>query len=269
LSVLDAVLLSVLQGLTEFLPVSSSGHLVLAQQLLNLHHPQIMSFDVFVHFGTLASVVVVFWKDIIEILSSFIKAFQSLKTKEEHKKTEYFRLGIAILIGSVPAGVIGLAFYRQIEDVFTDPKFVAMNIVITGLILFLTRLARPVRGRKVGILSSIIIGLAQMVAILPGISRSGSTMSAALFLKISPVQAARFSFLLSVPVIAGAALLETYKLITYGTPFSLTQIIIGIVLSAVSGYAAIKLLLRIMEKGKFSWFSLYCLVIGIIGIFFM
>ena len=269
MSVLDAVLLAVLQGLTEFLPVSSSGHLVLAQQLLNLYNPQIVSFDIFVHFGTLISVVIVFWNDIIEILRSFIKALITFKAKEEHKKTEYFHLGIAIVIGSIPAGVIGLAFHRQIEEIFTDPKFVAMNIVITGLILFLTRLAKPVKGKKVGILSSIIIGFAQMVAILPGISRSGLTMSAALFLKISPVQAARFSFLLSIPVIAGATLLATYKLVTLGTTIGFLQIIIGIVMSAIAGYVGIKLLLRIMEKGKFSWFSLYCLVIGIFGIFFM
>jgi undecaprenyl-diphosphatase len=269
LSVLDAVLLAVLQGLTEFLPVSSSGHLVLAQQVLNLHNPQIVSFDVFVHFGTLISVVIVFWNDIIEILRSFIKALTTFKAKEEHKKTEYFHLGIAIVIGSIPAGIIGLAFHRQIEEIFTDPKFAAMNIVITGLILFLTRLAKPIKGKKVGILSSIIIGLAQMVAILPGISRSGLTMSAALFLKISPVQAARFSFLLSIPVIAGATLLETYKLIAHGTTIGFLPIVIGIAMSAIAGYVAIKLLLRIMEKGKFSWFSLYCLVIGIIGIFFM
>jgi undecaprenyl-diphosphatase len=269
LSVFDAVLLAVLQGLTEFLPVSSSGHLVLAQQLLNLHNPQIVSFDIFVHFGTLISVVIVFWNDIIEILRSFIKALKTYKAREEHKKTEYFYLGIAIIIGTIPAGVIGLAFHRQIEEIFTDPKFVAMNIVITGLILFLTRLAKPVKGKKVGILSSIIIGFAQMVAILPGISRSGLTMSAALFLKISPVQAARFSFLLSIPVIAGATLLETYKLIAQGTTIGFLQIIIGIAMSAIAGYVAIKLLLRIMEKGKFSWFSLYCLVIGIFGIFLM
>jgi undecaprenyl-diphosphatase len=267
--VLDAVILAVLQGLTEFLPVSSSGHLVLAQKLLNLHDPQVVLFDVFVHFGTLISVVIVFWNDIIEILRSFFKAIKKFQAKEEHKKTEYFHLGIAIIIGSIPAGVVGLAFNRQIEEIFTDPKFVAMNIVITGLFLFLTRLAKPVKGKKVGILSSILIGLAQTVAILPGISRSGLTMSTALFLKISPVQAARFSFLLSIPVIAGATLLETYKLAVYGTTIGSLQIVIGITLSAVAGYVAIKLLLHIMEKGKFSWFSLYCLVIGIIGIFFI
>jgi len=267
LSVIDAVILAVIQGMTEFLPVSSSGHLVLAQQLLNLHDPKIVLFDVFVHFGTLISLVIVFWNDIAEILRSFYKAVKTIRSKEKHEKTEYYRLGIAIIIGSIPAGLIGLAFHHKVEEIFTDPKFAAMNIVITGLVLFLTRLAKPVEGKKVGILASIFIGIAQMAAVMPGISRSGLTISAALFMRISPIQAARFSFLLSIPVILAATLLEGYKLVVYGTTIGYVQIIIGIVISAIAGYAAIKLLLRIMEKGKFSWFSLYCLIIGIIGIF--
>ena len=217
MSLFHAVLLAILQGFTEFLPVSSSGHLVLAQELLNLHESQMIIFDVFVHFGTLISVVFVFWKDILEILRSFVKAFGTLKLKEEYKKTEHFRLGVAIIIGSIPAGFVGLLYRHQIEAAFTDPKLVAMNLVITGLILFLTRLSKPVHGKKVGLVSAFIIGLAQAVAILPGISRSGSTMSTALYLKTSPVQAARFSFLLSVPVIAGASLLEGYRLLNMAT----------------------------------------------------
>jgi undecaprenyl-diphosphatase len=133
----------------------------------------------------------------------------------------------------------------------------------------LTRLARPVEGKKIGIVSSFIIGLAQMVAILPGISRSGSTMSTALYLRISPIQAARFSFLLSVPVIAGAALLEGYKLIKDGNTFGVMPLFVGTVVSAIAGYFAIKVLFKIMEKGKFSWFSFYCLILGILGILFI
>jgi len=269
LSILDAVLLAILQGITEFLPVSSSGHLVLAQQLLNLQDPQLLTFDVFVHFGTLISVVIVFWKDILEMMRSFFSAIAFFKFKEHYEDKEHFRLGIAILIGSIPAGVIGLTYRQQIEDAFTDTKLVAMNLVITGLILFLTRLARPIEGKKVGIISSIVIGFAQAIAILPGISRSGSTMSAALYLKISPLQAARFSFLLSVPVIAGAALLEIVALIKHGTNIGFLPILVGTFTAAIAGYAAIKLLLRIMEKGKFSWFSFYCLAIGILGIIFI
>jgi undecaprenyl-diphosphatase len=267
LSILDAIILAVIQGMTEFLPVSSSGHLVLAQQLLNLNGPQIVLFDVFVHFGTVISLVVIFRKDIVEILRSFLKAIMTFQSKEEHEKTEYFQLGIAIIVASIPAGLAGLIFNRQVEEIFTDPKFVAMNIVITGLVLFLTRIAKPIEGKKVSIPASFFIGLAQMAAILPGISRSGLTMSAALFMKVSPVQAARFSFLLSIPVILGATLLEAYKFIVLGTTIGIVPIIIGIIVSAVAGYAAIEMLLRIMEKGKFSWFSLYCLAAGIIGIF--
>ena len=269
LSVLQAVLLAILQGLTEFLPVSSSGHLVLAQELLNLHGPQMMIFDVFAHFGTLISVVFVFWTDVLKIVRSFIQAFTSMKLKEEYKKTEHFRLGVAIIIGSVPAGIIGLLYRHQIEEAFTDPKLVAMNLVITGLILFLTRLPKPVPGKKIGIVSAFFIGLAQAVAIFPGISRSGSTMSTALYLRISPIQAARFSFLLSVPVIAGAALLEGYKLIKDGNTFGVMPLFVGTVVSAIAGYFAIKVLFKIMEKGKFSWFSFYCLILGILGILFI
>ena len=269
MSLFHAVLLAILQGFTEFLPVSSSGHLVLAQDLLNLQAPQMIIFDVFVHFGTLISVVFVFWKDILEILRSFVTAFGTMKLKEEYKKTEYFRLGVTIIIGSIPAGFIGLLYRHQIEAAFTDPKLVAMNLVITGLILFLTRLSKPVKGKKVGLVSAFIIGLAQAVAILPGISRSGSTMSTALYLKTSPIQAARFSFLLSVPVIAGASLLEGYRLFKYGNTLGTMPLLVGVAVSAIAGYFAIKVLLKIMEKGKFSWFSFYCLTIGILGILFI
>jgi len=117
--------------------------------------------------------------------------------------------------------------------------------------------------------SAFIIGLAQAVAILPGISRSGSTMSTAMFFKIPPVRAARFSFLLSVPAIAGASLLEGYRIYKYGTAISTLPLLVGTIVSAITGYFAIKILLKIMEKGKFSWFSLYCLTIGILGILFI
>ena len=269
MSLLNAVLLAILQGFTEFLPVSSSGHLVLAQELLHLHGLQLIAFDVFVHFGTLISVVFVFWHDILEMMRSFIKAFASMKLKQEYENAEHFRLGVAIIIGSIPAGVIGILYRHQIEAAFTDPKLVAMNLVITGLILFLTRLTKPVEGKKVGLVSALIIGIAQAVAILPGISRSGSTMSTALYLKTSPAQAARFSFLLSVPVIAGASLLEGYKIFKHGNDLGIMPLLVGTVVSAIAGYFSIKVLLKIMEKGKFSWFSFYCLTIGILGILFI
>jgi undecaprenyl-diphosphatase len=269
LNVLDAVLLAILQGFTEFLPISSTGHLVLAQQLLSLHDPQIMTFDVFVHFGTLISVVVIFWRDYLYIIKACFRAWVTFEFKKEYISSEHFRLGIAIFFGSLPAGFVGILFHDQIEEAFTDPKLVAMNLVVTGLILFLTRLVKSKEGKKIGVASSFVIGCAQAIAILPGISRSGLTMSTALFLKAPPIQAARFSFLLSVPVIAGAALLEGLKLLKHGTTFEFMPLFVGTTVSAVTGYLAIKLLLRIMEKGKFSWFAFYCLIVGTLGIIFI
>ena len=266
MSIVDAIVIAVIQGITEFLPVSSSGHLVLTQHLLGLNQPNIMVFDVLVHFGTLLSLIIVLRKDIIAIMDSFFHALKSRKIKGTDK-AEYFHLGIAVIVGSIPAGVAGLIFHDRVVEIFTDPKFAAMNIVITGLILFLTRLAKQAEGKKVGIIHSVFIGLAQVAAIMPGISRSGITISSALFLKVSPIQAARFSFLLSIPVILGASLLETYNLIAYGISMGYIEIIIGVFVSAIAGYCGIKLLMRVLEKGKFSWFSLYCLVVGIIGIF--
>ena len=267
--ILDAVLLGILQGFTEFLPVSSSGHLVLGEQLLNLHGPQLIAFDVFAHFGTLISVVVVFWSDIVAVANSFFRAFTTFHVIEEYEQSAPFRLGVSLAVATIPAAVIGVMYRRQIEAAFSDPKMVSMNLVITGLILFLTRLARPKQGKQIGIASAVWIGIAQAFAILPGISRSGSTMSTAQYLKHAPVLGARFSFLLSIPAIAGATLLEGVSYFQSGAELGVAPMIVGAAVSAAAGYVAIKLLLRIVERGKFSWFSFYCLAAGLVGIIFI
>ena len=269
MTLLQATILGILQGFTEFLPVSSSGHLVLAQHLLHVGGTDDLTFDVYVHFGTLISVVAIFWSDILLMVKAFLKALASMKLKAEYDANEHVRLASAILVGSVPAGLIGILFHDAIKDAFTDPKLVAMNLVITGLILFLTRLARPDANKRIGVLTSLVIGIAQSIAILPGISRSGSTISTAMYLRISPVQAAKFSFLLSVPVIAGAALLETRNLIKSGAVIEVLPLIVGTIVAAITGYLSIKLLLAVVQRGKLSWFAIYCLIIGVLGIIFV
>jgi undecaprenyl-diphosphatase len=269
MSSLQAIILGLLQGLTEFLPVSSSGHLVLGQHLLHVQNPGIFSFDVYVHLGTLIAVCVILWKDVFEIIRAMWKGVVSLKFGGAYRSSEHVRLGVAILVGTIPAAFIGLMYQKQVEAAFTDPKLVAVNLVITGLLLFLTRLPRPVEGKKMGIFSALIIGIAQACAILPGISRSGSTMSTAIYLRFSPVLAARFSFLLSIPVIAGAVLLEVKDIVQQGTDVGYAPILLGTVAAAISGYFAIKWLLKVMERGKFSWFSFYCLALGVAGILFI
>lgn len=269
MSILEAAFLGLVQGLTEFLPVSSSGHLVLARQLLNVSNPEMLSFDVYVHFGTLVSVCIIFRQDISHIVSSFWNAARTQAWKAAYDRNEHFRLGAAIIVASIPAAIIGLMYHDQIAETFGDPKLVSVNLVITGLILFLTRFSMPVERRRIGLISGFIIGLAQSVAVLPGISRSGSTISTALFLRLPPSLAARFSFLLSVPVIAGAALIETRTMVRQGMEMGFLPFIVGMLAAALTGYFSIKLLLRIIERGRFSWFAFYCFLIGIAGIVFV
>ena len=270
MTIVQAVILGMVQGLTEFLPVSSSGHLVLVEHLLRVAPTGDITFEVFVHFGTLCSVVVVLWAEIVAMGKSFLKAFTTFHFVDQYRNSEYFRLGIFILLGSVPAAIIGIKFESDVAAAFTDPKLVAVMLIVTGLILFLTRLAKPSAGKGVGLGSSILIGIAQAFAIVPGISRSGSTISMGMYLRVAPVQAARFSFLLSVPVIAGATLLKTKELVEHGMSWHLmVPILTGTVVSFVCGYLAIKVLLRIVEQGKFSVFAFYCLFVGTIGILFL
>lgn len=271
LNVWEAVFLGMVQGLTEFLPVSSSGHLVLAEHLLNIHAPGDVTFEVFVHFGTLLSVVAVFWKDVRNIILSLIEGVTQRKViRKYYRENEPFRLAAGIAVGSIPAALIGLFYEEQITDAFGDPKLVSTMLIVTGLILFLTRVARPSRGRQIGMGTAFIIGCAQAFAIIPGISRSGSTISAALYLKVGPVHAAKFSFLLSLPVIFGATVLKTKHLFDAGEiAVGFLPLMAGTVVAFVSGYGAIKLLLRVVERGKFGWFALYCFVVGILGIMFI
>lgn len=271
MSIFDAILLGILQGLTEFLPVSSSGHLILVEELLHVSHDYDIAFEVFVHFGTLLSVVLMFWKEIKSIVFSFVGGIlKPSSIKHLFKNDDYFRLAVFIIIGCIPAGLVGVLFEHQIEFLFTDPKFVSVMLLITGLILFLTKFAKPKDDSKVGLLSTIIIGIAQAVAIIPGISRSGITISSALFSGVSRQNSAKFSFLLALPVIFGATILKTKEL--FGSPMNSTRLIplvVGTIVAAVFGYIAIRLVLSILQKRRFSWFAYYCFIVGILGILFI
>lgn len=271
MTVVQAIILGLLQGLTEFLPVSSSGHLVLAQELLNISHEGDISFEVFVHFGTLLSVIVALRKEVVAILSSFLMAFRYPKQIGLLYRTdEFFRLGVFILLGSVPAAVVGLRFEHQVEDLFNDPKLVSVMLLITGFILFLTRYANPKEEIKVDLGSSIVIGIVQTFAIIPGISRSGSTISAGLFSGVSRENSAKFSFLLALPVIFGATLLKTREmLLAPPAGDKVLTLFLGTLVAAISGYFAIIFLLNVLRKRRFSWFAYYCFLAGILGVLFV
>lgn len=271
MTTLQALILGLIQGVTEFLPISSSGHLVLAEQLLGVPPSNDVTFEVFVHFGTLLSVVVVFWHDIFAIVKSVHQgASKPLEVLTHYRNDPYFKISLLILLGSIPAAYIGIRYENQISTAFSDPKLVAVMLVLTGLVLFLTRLAPTTNGKELGVVTAFLVGCAQAMAIIPGISRSGSTISTAMFLRISPMEGARFSFLLSVPVIAGATLMKTKDLITLGSQSEgALPIVIGTVAAFAAGYVSIKVLLKIIQRGKFSLFSFYCLIVGTIGIIFL
>lgn len=269
MTLVQAIILGLIQGLTEFLPVSSSGHLVLAEAIMNIQK-QGITFEVFVHFGTLLAVVVAFWSDIVDM---FVAALRWIshpsQTKTLWKSDKGFRLLILLAIGTIPAGIIGVLFDKTIEGAFSDPVFVSFMLLVTGTILILSRFGRTRRNSPT-VLDSILIGTAQAFAIIPGISRSGSTISSAMLLGLEKNEAARFSFLLALPAILGAFILKLKDLLA-GPAIPHEEVLtlgVGTLVSFVSGYFAIILLLDIVKRGKFSWFALYCFIVAIFGIIY-
>lgn len=268
---LDAVLLGLVQGLTEFLPISSSGHLVLGEYLLGLPPSSDITFEVFVHFGTFLSVVVALWGDVKALGVALVKmAVPKHWSATVYREDFHVRLLALIALGTIPAAIVGLTLEEAVGEAFADPKLVAVMLVLTGLILFLTRFARPSGERQIGAPAALLIGLAQALAILPGISRSGSTISTGMYLGVSAMTAARFSFLLALPAIAGATLLQSVELFRQGVdPDTLVPILAGTLVAFGSGVLAIKVLLKIIGRGKFGLFAYYCLFIGTLGILFI
>ncbi|MEN8154061.1 MAG: undecaprenyl-diphosphate phosphatase [Acidobacteriota bacterium] len=249
--ILKILLLSFIQGISEFFPISSSGHLVIFQKILNFNSIPLI-YDIFFHIGTLLSVVIFFFSDIKELVTNFYKK-------------ENFNFIVLILIASIPTALIGLFFRKPLEGLFDKPGLVGYFLLLTALILILSKYFRV---KKMNIyLTALLIGTFQGIAIIPGISRSGFTISAGLILSMGFLFSFRFSFLLSIPAILGALLLEISKI-----PFETTQIfylLMGTVFSAVFGFAALVLLKKIILKDKFHYFAYYCIVAGIFALIFI
>ncbi len=253
MGILEAILLGVIQGLTEFLPISSSGHLVLAQRLLALE-PGDLSFEVAVHGGTLLAVVVYFWPRIRSIIRSVVGM-----AEDRAQRLNDLRLVIFIVVGMIPAVVIGLAFKGHVERLFAAPIAAAIALIVTGIWLLLMRLVRSSH-RELTKGRAFIIGLSQAAAIVPGISRSGATIATGSMLGIPATKAAEFSFLLSAPAIFGAILLTVPEAMTFGS-FGMMHII-GAVAAAIVGYISIRWVFAAIRHGNFVWFGVYCLVVG-------
>jgi undecaprenyl-diphosphatase len=270
----EAILLGIIQGLTEFLPVSSSGHLVLFQQLFGLNEAELF-FDVCVHLGTLLAVMVVFRQEITNIISALTRLF-SLKgsKKTVFQKIESdpdLKLALLIVIGSIPTAVMGFLFRGIADRLFASAFIAGLMLIVTGLLLWITRWAAP-RGEKPGEdrltpQNALIIGVVQGLAIVPGISRSGSTISIGLLLGIRREAAARYSFLLSIPAIIGAGLLSLKEGLSHTGP-SFRISLLGAVTAAIVGYGALKCLLHVVKKGRLHLFAPYCWLVGILAIVF-
>ncbi len=262
----QGAILGIIQGLTEFLPVSSSGHLVIFQHIFGLKQPELF-FDVSVHMGTLAAIMVLFWRDIQKII---IAVFRFLKKPSVGIENDPdLKFAFLIIVGSVPTAIIGLLFHEIKDKIFSSITLVGIMLLITGLILLATRWIKK-EGKGVASFSmtnAIIIGVVQGFAILPGISRSGSTISAALFLGIDRATAAKYSFLLSIPAIIGAELLSLRE-IAFDSILAFKTVFIGTAISFFVGYFALVLLMRIVNKGRLYIFAPYCFIIGIVTLFF-
>lgn len=265
MSLIKALVLGVLQGLSEFLPISSSGHLVIVEHLLSFTESG-LAFEVFVHFGSLLAVVWVFHKEILQLLKAIPAIFQLKSPRLNQERKSYALLNIYILIASIPAALLGLVFEDQIEAIFENHLLAFVMLFVTGLIVWSSRYTTD-KNKMIGIGSSFLIGCAQAFAILPGISRSGSTIVTGLWLGIPRETAARFSFLMAVPVILGATLLKLRELwINPLSPDELRNLVLASLAALLSSYLAIRWLLSVIRRKKMEWFGVYCMVISLIGI---
>lgn len=265
-------MLGLIQGITEFLPVSSSGHLVLAQNMLGLTG-DMMAFDVFVHAGTLAAVLIVFRSAVLSLVVSWSEAVMAVVTGKAsparlYRDSRQIRLGTAIIVGSVPAAVVGLVFKAAIEGAFASPLMVMGTLAVTGTVLLATFTA-PHGTRNIDTRRGFLVGLAQAVAVVPGISRSGSTIAAGLFTGIGREEAGVFSFLLAIPVTIGATLVSLKDVLDGGVAsFAVGPCLAGTVVACVTGWLSLVLLMRIVRRGAIGWFGFYCLAVAVAGFLF-
>ena len=268
----EAIGLGIVQGLTEFLPVSSSGHLVLSQNLLGLQEP-LLAFDISVHVGTLFAIAIYFFKDIVALVKALVRWLSVLPDRQAAAglmaADREVRMALLIITGSVPTAVIGLLFKEIAETVFSSVTLVGVMLIITGVVLWGTRwLGKQGHGiRQVTVKNSLIVGVVQGLAIMPGISRSGATIAAGLFLGFDRETAARYSFLLSIPAVAGAGLLGAKDLFGQGG-LPLAVIAAGALSSCLVGYASLKLLVWMVRRGHLHFFAPYCGLLGLGVLFF-
>ncbi|MEX2573956.1 MAG: undecaprenyl-diphosphate phosphatase [Balneolaceae bacterium] len=267
MDLLQSILLGLLQGITEFLPVSSSGHLVLARAFLGRDLEPGITFEIVVHFGSFCSIAIYYRRKVKEIIVDLFRSFSpdGIRTKR-YANDPNTRLSLIILLSMIPAMYVGFTMKDAIESMFLNPLLVSFMLLITGFLLFSTKLVSAPK-KDLDAKSGLLMGLAQALAILPGISRSGSTISAGLFTGVDREMVANFSFLMVLPVLAGAMLLELTEIAENGIESAaVVSLIAGFLTSFIAGYIALTYLIILLKKEKFHYFSYYCWFVGIGGI---
>jgi undecaprenyl-diphosphatase len=263
MQLLIAVLLAVIQGLTEYVPISSSGHLAVTQLLLGFEEPPV-AFDVVLHLGTLIAVLIYYRTDVLGMIRSLGKLSTVFRPSWDTENPQ--KLFVLLIIATIPTAVIGFVLKSQVESAFSSLNHIAWEFVIGGaMMIFTVFLKNGDRGlEEMKVRDALCIGLFQGLALFPAISRSGSTITAALFLGLNPKLAARFSFLLSIPAILGAVIFEIPDIekAIVGTHDLFLYLLSGII-AGVIGYFTIRPLIRIISTSRFWWFGIYCVIAGI------
>ena len=267
MDILQAIIIGIVQGLTEFLPVSSSAHLIFAQNALGVESS--LAFDVFLHLGSLIAVLWFFRADIIKMIQAFLLSIGDIiqhRFKEGFYSDPYKRLVWYVIIATIPVGLVGVLFESQVEALFAGALYVpAFFLFVTGTILYLSQ--RMNSGRvdfsNVTWKEALFMGLGQACAILPGLSRSGTTIAAGLVIGLDKEFAAKFSFILSIPAILGAFVVQLKDIGTI-TDFNFLAVMLGFLAALISGYLAIKWVLELIQKRSLDIFAYYCWIVGII-----
>lgn len=266
MSTIKAIILGIVQGLTEFLPVSSSGHLALTQNLLNVPEERVMFLTVLLHFGTLLSIFVVYWQDILMMIQEFLKMLWELCTgKGFNIANQHRRMALFIIVATIPTGVIGVLFEDLIESIFTSTIVVGFGLLLTGTLLWISeRIHRGDKGiSQMKWSDAAMAGVFQGMAIVPGLSRSGSTIVGSLFMGLNKELATKFSFFISIPVILGATILEVKDAVAVGLgDITFTMLLAGVAAAFISGLIAIRSLINLVKKSKLHYFSYYTWTLG-------
>ena len=259
MDIIEAIVLGIIQGMTEFLPVSSSGHLEIGKYIFGVDADSSFAFSVAVHGATVLSTIVVFRHEIIKLL----------KGATQFRYNDETRYILKILVSLIPVMIVGFAFKEKVEGYFDgNISFVGFMLIVTAMLLIFSSIMRKAN-REINYLDAFVIGIAQAFAVLPGISRSGATISTGLALGNSPAGMARFSFLMVLIPVIGANLVELLDGgFGAGGEISVVEIITGFVAAFISGYIACRWMIKLVQKGRLYWFGIYCLILGIIVIVF-